>query len=213
MDLFVVGHDPMNYDEGKAYCAGFGASLAVIHDEHELSLARQEIEHAGIEKAITAAKCTSSGWTWRGTDAWEPSEFPLNTGKVTDHADCKDGEHVYSLHASKNNMLGDIGDIGGMFDLIFGGGGGDGDGGLGIFGDILNNGLGTTFGDSGMDMDSDFWGGDLDSLDSSFGGGDMASDLLGSDMDTDFVWDADNQDEEHHVLCRLEVAGNGVRIR
>ena len=101
---FVIGHEEMDYDEAKDYCAGIGASLAVIHDEEELSLARDAIENAGVEKAITAAECTSSGWTWGGTHAWDPEEFPLNTGTVTDHADCTDGDHMYSLHGSSSWM-------------------------------------------------------------------------------------------------------------
>ena len=101
---FAVIHEEMDYDEAEGHCAAIGASLAIIHDEEELSRARRAIEHAGVEKAITAAECTSSGWTWGGTHAWDPEEFPLNTGKVHDHADCTDGDHMYSLHGSSSWM-------------------------------------------------------------------------------------------------------------
>lgn len=100
--IFTNVHEPSDYTDAQNHGADIGASLAVIHDEHELSRARDAIEHAGVEKAITAAECTSSGWTWGGTDAWKSSEFPLNTGKVADHADCTDGDYMYSLHASSS---------------------------------------------------------------------------------------------------------------
>ena len=73
----------------------------------ELTTARDVIAAAGIEKAITAAESTSTGWTWHGTDSWESNEFPLNTGDVTDARDCSDGNLVYSLHGSGDSFVWD----------------------------------------------------------------------------------------------------------
>ena len=97
----------MNYEDGKAYCTSIGATIAAIYTTAELTTARDVIAAAGIEKAITAAECTSTGWTWHGTDSWESNEFPLNTGDVTDAPDCSDGNHVYSLHASGDSFVWD----------------------------------------------------------------------------------------------------------
>ena len=97
----------MNYEDGKAYCTSIGATIAAIYTTAELTTARDVIAAAGIEKAITAAECTSTGWTWYGTDSWESNEFPLNTGDVTDYPDCSDGNHVYSLHASGDSFVWD----------------------------------------------------------------------------------------------------------
>ena len=95
----------MTAETGKTYCSAMGGTLAAIYDTTELASARDVIAAAGIEKAITAAECTWLGWTWFGTQTWESSEFPLNTGQVTDYDDCTDSYHVYSLHASGDSFI------------------------------------------------------------------------------------------------------------
>ena len=86
----------MTYDQGVAYCAARGASLAAIYNANELSYAQTLIRSAGIIKAITAARADGSGWTWHGTDRWMADGFPLNTGQVIDQASGT-GIYIYSL--------------------------------------------------------------------------------------------------------------------
>ena len=96
----------MTYDEGVAHCAASGSTLAAIYDTSELAAARAAISAAGVEKAITSASSDGSGWAWHGTERWEESGFPLNTGQVTDQRQGMAG-HIYSLHRSEDDFVWD----------------------------------------------------------------------------------------------------------
>ena len=96
----------MTYDEGVAHCAASGSTLAAIYDTSELAAARAAISAAGVEKAITSASSDGSGWAWHGTERWEESGFPLNTGQVTDQRQGM-ADHIYSLHRSEDAFVWD----------------------------------------------------------------------------------------------------------
>ena len=114
----------MTYDEGVAHCAASGSTLAAIYDTSELAAARAAISAAGVEKAITSASSDGSGWAWHGTERWEESGFPLNTGQVTDQRQGM-ADHIYSLHRSEDAFVWDADGRGERHPVLCRGGGGD----------------------------------------------------------------------------------------
>ena len=89
-------------DEGVAHCAASGSTLAAIYDTSELAAASAAMSAAGVQKAITSASSDGSGWAWHGTERWEESGFPLNTGQVTDQREGM-ADHIYSLRRSESD--------------------------------------------------------------------------------------------------------------